>query len=284
MRIEARNLSARHASTPEDGPDVISGVSFDIASGDRVAIIGPSGAGKTSLLHVLACALKPSDGQLLLQGADPWRLHNKALKTLRGNLFLAPQIAPLVPRQRVAVSVLAGLLPQLTLLQSLRSLIYPSDLHGAKDAIATVDLAEKLFDSVDRLSGGESQRVGLARALISKASLLIIDEPLSALDPQRGEQALASLCNASQDNQATLVATLHQVDMALKFFPRIIGMLNGKVQFDLPTAAVTSDILDALYYNERSDYYNERSDNGTAEASSQSIRVLAGPIFVPACR
>lgn len=277
MKIHLEQVSLRHPPTLSRSGEVLSGISLKIVSGEKIAIIGPSGAGKTSLLHVLACALRPSEGRLLLSDQDPWALSNTTLKALRGELFLAPQIAPLVPRQRVATSVLAGQLPQLSLLQSVRNLIYPNNLQAVQDALALFDLAEKLFERVDRLSGGERQRVGLARAVISNAQLLLIDEPLSALDPQRGDQALASLCQMAHDRQATLIATLHHVEMALKFFPRIIGLAQGHIQFDLPVAQVTPALLAELYRHQ-----TEVDHAFDAEQTAGST--IARPAFAPVCR
>ena len=113
---------------------------------------------------------------------------------------------------------------------SLRSLFYPADIPAAYEALAHFDLGDKLFERVDRLSGGERQRVGLARALLAPASLWLIDEPLSALDPTRSRHALDALTCAARERGATLVATLHHVDMALAHFPRIVGLRDFRIE------------------------------------------------------
>jgi phosphonate transport system ATP-binding protein len=182
-----------------------------------------------------------------VDGKSPWQLPRRELQRLRGRLFLAPQVPPLPPRQRVVTAVLAGRLPSMGLWQSVRSLFYPADIPAAFEALDRFDLADKLFERVDRLSGGERQRVGLARALLAPASLWLIDEPLSALDPARARQALHTLLDGARDRGATLVATLHQVDMALAHFPRIIGLRDGQLAFDLPASQVTPARLAALY-------------------------------------
>jgi phosphonate transport system ATP-binding protein len=222
-------------------------ITLEVAAGEHVAIIGPSGAGKTTLLHALACALRPSAGIVQLGGRDPWALPRADLQALRAQLFLAPQVPPLPPRQRVITAVLAGRLPSQSLLASLKSLFYPSDIPLADAALARFDLSEKLFERVDRLSGGERQRVGLARALASDAKLLLVDEPLSALDPTRAVQAITTLTEVAREKEATLVTSLHHVEMALQHFPRIVGMRNGEVAFDLPAPQVTPQLLQELY-------------------------------------
>jgi phosphonate transport system ATP-binding protein len=213
---------------------------------DALAVIGPSGAGKTTLLHALACALKPGGGALRLDGVDPWSLSVRELHRLRGRLLLAPQTPPLPPRQRVITAVLAARLPAQSLWTSLRSLVYPNDIGAAHAALTRFDLAHKLWERVDRLSGGERQRVGLARGLLAPASLWLVDEPLSALDPTRARQAVDTLITVAAERGATLVATLHQVDVATRF-PRVVGLRDGVLAFDLPGREVTRERLAQLY-------------------------------------
>ena len=254
MRIELANISGRHPAAAAGSPNAVRGVSLTVTSGEQVAIIGPSGAGKTTLLHLIACALAPciesgqSDlGRLSLDGINPWQLSRAALQRLRGDLFLAPQVPPLPPRQRVINAVLAGKLPHESFWRSLSRLFYPLDLAPAHAALLQFDLSEKLFERVDRLSGGERQRVGLARALASDAKLFLVDEPLSALDPSRSQQAIDTLTATAKERKATLVTTLHHVEMALANFPRIIGLRDGVVAFDLPATQVTKELLHQLY-------------------------------------
>lgn len=247
MNIELSDLEARHPSASPSATPALHALTLSLNAGGQVAIIGPSGAGKTTLLQVLACTQPPTQGTLQLAGVNPWTQSAGALRALRGQLFLAPQVPPLPPRQRVVTSVLAGRLPSMGLWASLRSLFYPADIPAAYEALVHFDLGDKLFDRVDRLSGGERQRVGLARALLAPARLWLIDEPLSALDPMRARMAMAALVNLAAERQVTLVATLHQVDMALAHFPRIIGLRDGQLVFDLPSAQVSQELLGHLY-------------------------------------
>lgn len=247
MRLQLLGAGARHPAARPGAPQALSDLDLSIAPGERVAVIGPSGSGKTTLLQLLSLAMAPSHGTVQLDGQDPWPWSHRRRQRLRGELFLAPQVPPLPPRQRVVTSVLAGQLPALSLWASLRSLFYPRDIGAAFEALEAFDLGDKLFDRVDRLSGGERQRVGLARALVSPARLWLVDEPLSALDPARARLAIETLVNGARDREITLVATLHQVDVALAHFPRVIGLREGRLAFDLPAGAVTRDRLARLY-------------------------------------
>ncbi len=236
--------------TYADGRLALAEVTLTLAPGEQVAIIGPSGAGKTTLLATLACALRPSSGRVELFGQDPWSLPDRSLHAMRGSLFLAPQVPPLAPRQRVVNAVLAGRLPQWSAWEALRSLVRPREIAAARDALAQFRLEDKLFLRCDRLSGGERQRVGLARLLLSQARLFLLDEPVSALDPALAGAALEALQQAARDRAATLVVSLHAVDLALARFPRLIGLRGGKVLFDLPRDQVDDAQLAALYGSE----------------------------------
>jgi phosphonate transport system ATP-binding protein len=270
MQLQLDNLSARHPAATNNSIAALRNASLQLHAGEQVAIIGPSGAGKTTLLHALACALRPAQGRLQLGGRDPWTLSAAQLKALRSALFLAPQVPPLPPRQRVVTAVLAGQLPQMGLAASMASLFYPSDIPVAHAALAAFDLEEKIFERVDRLSGGERQRVGLARLLASQAKLWLVDEPLSALDPTRSTQAIEVLTSQARERQASLVCTLHQVERALKNFPRIIGLRDGEVAFDLPAVDVSEQRLKALYAQHEDELFGSTPVNEFPPAHAAS--------------
>jgi phosphonate transport system ATP-binding protein len=246
LNLTLTNLTAAHPAAPT-GVAALRCLSLAIASGEQVAVIGPSGAGKTTLLHVMACAIKPSSGEYLVAHQHPWTLATSALQKLRASLFLAPQVPPLPPRQRVVTAVSAALLPRMSVWQALKNLFIANHAQAAHIALSAFDLGDKLFERVDRLSGGERQRVGLARCIASDAQLLLVDEPLSALDPTRAAQAMTALQAAAARRGASLVCSLHQVDVALGHFPRIIGLRGGELAFDLPASEVTPAVLQALY-------------------------------------
>ena len=274
MQLELEGVAARHPAARAGAAPALQPLSLRVAAGEQVAVIGPSGGGKTTLLQALACALPPSAGRLRLGGQDPWTLPRSELQRLRGRLFLAPQVPPLPPRQRVVTAVLAARLPSMSLWQSLGSLFHPNDIPAAHAALAAFDLADKLFDRVDRLSGGERQRVGLARALLSPASLWLVDEPLSALDPARSRGAMNTLVRQAQQRGVTLVATLHQVEMALEHFPRILALREGRLVFDLPAAQVTRAQLEQLYAQHEDELHGEPAAVGDPAPAAPAAVVM----------
>jgi len=246
----------------------LSDVSLEIRPGEQVALIGPSGAGKTTALSVLGAALRADEGGVSIDGQDPWQLSGPALRALRARLFIAPQTPPLPARQRVVTAVLAGRLPHWSLAQALRSLALPADPELARQALARFSLQDKLWTRVDRLSGGERQRVSLARALVSGAAAFLIDEPLSALDPTLALQTLDVLAQTARDRGATLICSLHQVDLALDRFPRVIGLRDGNIVFDRAPAKVSGDDISRLYYNR---------DTGPAPGAEWTLETGAAP-------
>ena len=157
------------------------------------------------------------------------------------------------PRQRVVTTVLAGRLPQWSVWQAIASLFKPTDAEAAFQALARFSLQDKLYSRVDQLSGGERQRCGMARLLLSNAELLLVDEPLSALDPTLSRQTLTTLLQEATTRNATLICSLHHVEFAREYFPRIIGLREGSVVFDVRDEAVTDAMVSALYQNEQVD-------------------------------
>lgn len=244
--------------------------SCGIGRGERVAIIGPSGAGKTTLLRLLATALRPSAGSLALLGADPWRLARAGLRRLRSRIGMVHQTPPIPPHQRVVTAVLAGRLGQWPAWKSLASLVYPADIRGAEQVLARMEIADKLFERCDRLSGGQLQRVGVARVLYQKPDLILTDEPVSAVDPALSDRVIGELNRDAIERGVTLVASLHAVDLALHWFPRIVGMKGGEIMFDLPPVRISDAMLRELYASELAQVPTQ--DNRPLETVSPGVR------------
>lgn len=232
------------------GLHAVRGVTCEIGRGERVAIIGPSGAGKTTLLKLLATALRPTSGELTLLGSNPWRLDRTGLRRLRARIGMVHQAPPIPPRQRVVTAVLAGRVGQWPAWKSLLSLAYPVDIEGARNGLARMEVAEKLFQRCGELSGGQLQRVGVARVLYQQPDLILADEPVSAVDPALSDRVIGELNREALARGVMLVASLHAVDLALHWFPRVIGLKGGEIEFDLPPVRVSDAMLADLYASE----------------------------------
>jgi phosphonate transport system ATP-binding protein len=263
-----------------NGHRALRDVSFTIAAGERVAVIGPSGAGKTSLLRIAAAAVRPGEGRVELLGHHPWQLGPGALRQLRARIGVVHQAPPIPPRLRVVTAVLAGRLGTWSTRRALLSLLYPSDIGGARAALARLDLADRVFDRCDRLSGGELQRVGIARVLYQAPPLLIADEPVSALDPSLSDLAIGELVAQSERDGATLLASLHAVDLALKWFPRIVGLRSGELVFDKPADQVSAGMLHALYATEGRTLPTQSNDLPLPPPVGDNVL----PLVRPGCR
>ncbi len=247
MSLNLTGVGLTHAN----GQVALREIDLRVQPGERIAIIGPSGAGKTSLLRLLATSLQPSAGQLELFGQQPWLLGIQQRQQLRARVGLIHQAPPLPPRQRVVTAVLAGKLGQWSLAKSLLSLLHPVDIQGASKALGRLDLADKLFERCDQLSGGQLQRVGIARVLYQAPELILADEPVSAMDPLLAGHTLSVLNQEASARKMTLLASLHAVELALAHFPRIIGVREGRIVFDLAPEAISPAELEALYANEQ---------------------------------
>ena len=247
MSLRLDGVSLVHAN----GLRAINDVRCEIRAGEHVAVIGPSGAGKSTLLRLMSTALRPSTGVVQVLGTDPWHIKGRTLRQLRARIGMVYQAPPLPARQRVVTAVLAGRLGRWPACRAFASLLYPADVAGARAVLARMEIADKLFERCDRLSGGQLQRVGVARTLYQQPDLLLADEPVSAVDPALSIRIVSELIRDANARGNTLVASLHAVDLALQWFPRIIGLRSGEVAFDLPPGEVTEALLGDLYASEQ---------------------------------
>jgi phosphonate transport system ATP-binding protein len=230
-----------------DGTVAVDDITLDIQAGERVAVIGPSGAGKTTLFRLLNATLRPTSGHLWFDAADLERLSGRRLRQLRRRIGTVYQQHNLVPQLRVVHNVLAGRLGRWSLPRALWSLISPQERTVALVALEQVGIPEKLYTRTAHLSGGQQQRVAIARVLVQDPDVILADEPVSSVDPTLGRTIIELLVQLAESHRKTLVANLHAVSFALDFFPRVIGVCYGRMAFDLPAAAVTAQVLADLY-------------------------------------
>ena len=216
-----------------------------MAAGERVAVIGPSGAGKSTLLALANGAVPPSAGEVRVLGADPGALRGRQLRRLRARVGTVHQHLELVDRLRVVHNVNAGRLGSWPASRAAWSLVSPQGLPEVLDALAQLDLADRVFERTDRLSGGQRQRVAVARLLVQRPELVLADEPVSALDPSLADRVLGLLAGPAVDRGGALVAALHDPALALRHCTRVVGLVAGRMVLDAPAAALsTGDLAD----------------------------------------
>jgi len=227
-------------------------VSLDIAAGERVAVIGPSGAGKTTLFRLLNGTLRPTRGALRFHDRDVATLVPREARAMRRRIGTIHQQSLLVPSLTVLENTLCGALGSWSLLHALRTAISPAraDVERAMRAIEQVGLIDKRDARADELSGGQQQRVAIARLVMQDPEVILADEPFAALDPALTDSVAALLLGLTAAGR-TLVCTLHDVELALARFPRVIALRGGRVAFDRRGDAVSSAALDELYRGER---------------------------------
>ena len=219
--LEIRNLHVRAA---ESGQSILSGLTLRVAAGERVAVVGPSGAGKTTLFRAINGSVPVAGGVLRVAGEDVARCTGAALRRLRTRIAVIAQKHDLVEPLRVHQNVTAGALGRWSAAHAVRYLLWPTaaELAEAETALAAVGLAHKLHARTRTLSGGEQQRVAIARALVQAPLLILADEPVASLDPRTAEEVLALLCGLAERRGVALLCSLHQPDLAARFFSRVV--------------------------------------------------------------
>ena len=221
-------------------------INLQIYPAQRVGLIGSSGAGKSTLLRLLNGTLMPTQGEV-------WALGRNLARSPRQRRQVQQQIGTiyqqlhLVDSLRVIHNVNAGHLGRWSFWKAAVSLIYPLEIETAVHALKQVGISEKIYDRTDQLSGGQQQRVALARVLVQDPVVILADEPISSLDPQLSREMMDLLRNLSDRGGKTLVVSLHSLQFARSHCDRLIGLRQGKIVFDAPTEAVSSEMIEELY-------------------------------------
>lgn len=250
----------------------LDGIDMGIQRGERVALIGPSGAGKTTLFRLLNCTLRPTSGKLWISGEDVEALNGKRLRLARRLIGTIYQQHNLVPRLRVIHNVLAGQLGRWSTIWSLSSLAKPYDVEVAHQALSQVGIPDKIFERTDELSGGQQQRVAIARVLVQNPEVILADEPVSSVDPTLASTIVRLLLDISESTRKTLVVSLHSVDLALAYFPRVIGVKHGRAAFDLAPDKISEVMLEDLYAGSvQENHLNEAMRESTSPIAYPSI-------------
>lgn len=249
MGEDATHFKLDSASVRFGSTDALDQVSISIGSGERVAIVGPSGGGKTTFLRLLNGMVLPTSGSVTTFGERLDTLSSEKLRAVRSRIGFIHQHLAIVPNLRVVQNVISGKLGRRGLLRSLRDFLFPgsADLEKIHTILERVGIDEKLYERTDRLSGGQQQRVAIARALFQEPLALLADEPVSSVDPARARDTISLLTELSQEEGLTLCMSLHNIELASEYFPRIIGLRHGRVLFDADSDSLDRATLKELF-------------------------------------
>lgn len=242
--LEVIDLRARYERS---GPEILKRISFNLDPDDFLAIIGPSGAGKSTLIRCINRLVEPISGDVIFNGVNVTKLRQRELRKIRSKMGMIYQEFNLVDRMSVMDNVLSG---RLGYTGSFRSVfrIYPkSDIRKALEILEKVGLSDFVDKRADELSGGQRQRVGIARALIQDPKLLLVDEPTSSLDPKISREIMGMIKKMSKEDGVPVLCNIHDVNLALEFSNRVIGLQDGVKMFDGPTKSVDKKTLEDIY-------------------------------------
>lgn len=241
--IEFKDVS----KTYPNGTKGLQHINLQIQQGEFVAIIGLSGAGKSTLIRTINRMIDITDGQLIVDDVDVMTLKGRALRRYRRKIGMIFQSFNLISRSTVLNNVLTSYVPDMPWYKVLFGIYSRDQKMKALENLDKVQILDKAYSRCDELSGGQMQRVALARTLTQNPSIILADEPVASLDPVMADIVMSDFARINKDMQITILLNIHHVDLALKYASRVIGIRAGQIVYDGPVANVTQEVLDQVY-------------------------------------
>ncbi len=242
--LEIKDLRARYSAS---GPEILKGISFEVSEDDFFAIIGPSGAGKSTLIRCINRLVEPASGQIFFNGTEITSLPRRALCALRRDIGMIFQEFNLIDRMSVMDNVLSGRLGYTGNIRTLFRMFPRADIERALHLLDRVGLSDQVDKRADELSGGQRQRVGIARALMQEPKLLLLDEPTSSLDPKISRDVMGLIKQMATELKVPCLCNIHNVNLAMEFCNKIIGLQDGVKMFDGPAETMDENMLNKIY-------------------------------------
>lgn len=236
-----------------NGTKALNDVNLQIEQGEFVAVIGLSGAGKSTLIRTVNKMIDITSGKLTVNDIDVSQLKGKELRQFRRKIGMVFQSFNLVNRTSVLNNVLSARVPDMSLFRTLFGLFSKQDKVQALEALDKVGILDKAYIRADQLSGGQMQRVALARTLAQNPEIILADEPVASLDPVMADVVMEDFKRINKEMNITIIINIHHVDLALQYADRIIGIRGGQIVFDGNTKDVDRDKLKFIYGRELTD-------------------------------
>lgn len=230
-----------------NGVHALNSVSFQVQAGEFISVIGPSGSGKSTLLRAINKLIPVSGGQVFLDGDDISRKKGRELRSVRRKAGMIFQNYNLVYRQSVLQNVLHGRLGHLKGVRGVFGIYSEQDKQRAIDLLSELGLESFYYNRAADLSGGQKQRVGIARAIMQEPKLLLCDEPIASLDPSSAKTIMDTLRQMAEKRNIACIVNLHQIDVAIKYSTRIIGLKKGEIVFDGAPELLTDSVIETIY-------------------------------------
>ena len=241
-------LEFKHVSKVYDKvTTALSDVSFSVDEGEFVSIIGPSGSGKSTILRCINRLVDATQGTIVFDGQDITRADKKEIRQLRKKTGMIFQHYNLVDRLSVIENVLHGRLGHKSVMTGVIGYYSEQEKENAFQILAKLGLTEQAYKRCDELSGGQKQRVGIARSLMQEPRLILCDEPIASLDPNASKVIMDHLSEINRTMKITCILNLHQVDVAMKYSKRIIGITSGRIVYDGSPDQLTKAIIHEIY-------------------------------------